>query len=88
MEGPRPLLLLHPPERVELAEQPMDLRWRGRQFPIDWMEGPERIRPDWWRARVGPTRDYYRAQLADGRRLWLFRTADARGHWYLHGLFP
>lgn len=88
MEGPRPLLLLHPPERVEVAEAPMGLRWRGRQFSIDWMAGPERIRPDWWQARVGPTRDYYRVQLADGRRVWLFRTADMRGHWYLHGLFP
>lgn len=85
MEGPRPLLLLHPPERVEMAE-PADMLWRGRCWRLDWLEGPERIRPDWWRARLGPTRDYYRAQLADGRRLWLFRTADDRGHWYLHGL--
>ncbi len=85
MEGPRPLLLLHPPERVEVAE-PALLSWRGRPLRLDWLEGPERIRPDWWRARTGPTRDYYRAQLADGRRVWLFRTADDRGHWYLHGL--
>lgn len=83
MEGARPLLLLHPPEPVQMGE---GLCWRGRQLAIDWLEGPERIRPDWWRARCGPTRDYYRAQLADGRRLWLFRTVDDRGAWYLHGL--
>lgn len=83
MEGARPLLLLHPPEPVQMGDS---LSWRGRQLAIDWLEGPERIRPDWWRARIGPTRDYYRAQLADGRRLWLFRTVDDRGAWYLHGL--
>ncbi|WP_165772059.1 Y-family DNA polymerase [Niveispirillum lacus] len=83
MEGPRPLLLLHPPEPVQVGS---GLSWRGHYLPIDWLEGPERIRPDWWRARIGPTRDYYRAQLADGRRLWLFRTVDDRGAWYLHGL--
>ncbi len=83
MEGMRPLLLLHPPEPVQVGDA---LGWRGRQLAIDWLEGPERIRPDWWRARCGPTRDYYRAQLADGRRLWLFRTVDDRGAWYLHGL--
>lgn len=83
MEGVRPLLLLHPPEPVQVGD---GLSWRGRQLALDWLEGPERIRPDWWRARIGPTRDYYRAQLADGRRLWLFRTVDDRGAWYLHGL--
>jgi len=83
MEGVRPLLLLHPPEPVQMGD---GLIWRGRHLAIDWMEGPERIRPDWWRARTGPTRDYYRAQLSDGRRFWLFRTADDRGAWYLHGL--
>lgn len=83
MEGTRPLLLLHPPEPVRVEE---GLIWRGRHLSVDWMEGPERIRPDWWRARTGPTRDYYRAQLSDGRRFWLFRTADERGAWYLHGL--
>lgn len=85
MEGARPLLLLHPPEPVQVGTA---LSWRGRRLAIDWLEGPERIRPDWWRARTGPTRDYYRAQLTDGRRLWLFRTADERGAWYLHGLCP
>ncbi len=83
VEGSRPLLLLHPPEPVRMGE---GLSWRGRQLAIDWLEGPERIRPDWWQARTGPTRDYYRAQLADGRRLWLFRTVDDRGAWYLQGL--
>lgn len=83
MEGARPLLLLHPPEPVQMGD---GLIWRGRHLSIDWLEGPERIRPDWWRARTGPTRDYYRAQLSDGRRFWLFRTADDRGAWYLHGL--
>ncbi|GGE51776.1 protein ImuB [Niveispirillum cyanobacteriorum] len=83
MEGTRPLLLLHPPEPVQMGQ---GLVWRGRHLSVDWMEGPERIRPDWWRARTGPTRDYYRAQLSDGRRFWLFRTADERGAWYLHGL--
>lgn len=83
-EGTRPLLLLDPPEPVAMDEPA--LFWRGRHLAIDWLEGPERIRPDWWRARTGPTRDYYRLQLADGRRLWLFRTVDEQGAWYLHGL--
>ncbi|MDG5497584.1 DNA polymerase Y family protein [Niveispirillum sp. BGYR6] len=87
VEAPRPLLLLDPPEPVEKPEAAA-LVWRGRRHGIDWMEGPERIRPDWWRARPGTTRDYFRLQLADGRRLWLFRTAEEVPRWFLHGLFP
>jgi protein ImuB len=87
VEAPRPLLLLDPPEPVEKPEAAA-LFWRGRRHGIDWMEGPERIRPDWWRARPGTTRDYFRLQLADGRRLWLFRTAEEVPRWFLHGLFP
>jgi protein ImuB len=87
VEAPRPLLLLDPPEPVEKPEAAA-LVWRGRRHGVDWMEGPERIRPDWWRARPGTGRDYFRLQLADGRRLWLFRTAEEVPRWFLHGLFP
>ena len=54
-------------------------------------EGPERIAPEWWRAKEGaPTRDYYRIEDRQGRRFWLFRAGDynaARPCWYVHGVF-
>jgi protein ImuB len=72
---------------------PQLIRWRGKRFTITHAEGPERIAPEWWRAREHqPTRDYYLVEDNEGRRLWLYREGipgreTATPRWYVHGLF-
>jgi len=99
----RPLLLLDPPEPLEVLAAvpdgpPRRFRWRGQAHRVVAQEGPERIAPEWWRrmdghaGNPGLTRDYYRVEDADGRRFWLFRHGlyereTTQPHWYLHGLF-
>jgi protein ImuB len=93
----RPLQMFDPPQPIEtLAEvpdgPPLRFRWRRVLHTVIRAEGPERIAPEWWRDRDGPTRDYYRVEDADGRRFWLFRAGLYGGEtdqprWYLHGLF-
>lgn len=99
----RPLILLDPPQRVEVLAAvpdgpPRHFRWRGTAHLVVRQEGPERIAPEWWRRRgghdvnPGRTRDYYRVEDAGGHRFWLFRhglygTEAANPAWYIHGLF-
>ncbi|MGF7154558.1 protein ImuB [Novosphingobium gossypii] len=100
----RPLLLLDPPQPVEVIagvpdSPPQRFRWKGRLHDVAMAEGPERIGAEWWRRRgghvpgqAGETRDYYRIEDADGRRYWIFRhglfSEKPDPRWYLHGLFP
>ena len=81
---PRPLLLFHPPERVEAMAElpdaaPVRFIWRRVARRVVRAEGPERLGPEWWRQaadnhRPAPrTRDYYRIEDEAGHRYWLFR---------------
>ncbi len=101
---PRPVLLLDPPQPVDVIAgvpdgPPQRFRWKGNLHEVRLAEGPERIGAEWWRKRTGhlvegkqPTRDYYRIEDAEGRRYWLFRHGlfeeTPSPKWYLHGLFP
>jgi protein ImuB len=79
--GPRPLLLLDPPEPAEAIAEvpdgpPLRLVWRRMALRIVRSTGPERLAPEWWGDPAGSaavTRDYYVAETEDGRRLWLCR---------------
>ncbi len=97
---PRPLRLLHPPQRIEalalLPDQPpVAFTWRRRRRRIHRADGPERIFGEWWRcdAEIAAVRDYWAVEDEEGRRYWLFRRGDgtdpASGNlsWFLHGLF-
>ncbi|KKW93183.1 Y-family DNA polymerase [Sphingobium chungbukense] len=101
----RPLHLFDPPQPVEVVAEvpdgpPHRFRWRRALHEIIRFEGPERIAPEWWKAKdgalegesAGLTRDYYRVEDARGRRYWIFRhglygTEAAHPGWYIHGLF-
>lgn len=101
---PRPLLLLDPPQPVEVIagvpdSPPQRFRWQGTLHDVCLAEGPERIGAEWWRKRgghlpggAGETRDYYRIEDAQGRRYWIFRHGlfgeTPEPRWYLHGQFP
>lgn len=101
----RPIRLFTRPEPIEAVgllpdQPPRQFNWRGGAHRVRRAEGPERIAPEWWRAKPsaeGRTRDYYRVEDEQGRRFWVFRsglydgaatgTGDAAPRWYLHGLF-
>lgn len=101
----RPIHLFDPPQPIEVVAQvpdgpPHHFRWRRAAHEVTRYEGPERIAPEWWKAKdgalegesAGMTRDYYRIEDARGRRYWIFRHglygAEARHPaWYIHGLF-
>lgn len=101
----RPIHLFDPPQRIEAVAQvpdgpPHRFRWRRALHEVVRFEGPERIAPEWWKAKdgalsgesVGRTRDYYRVEDARGRRYWIFRHGlygdeTPSPGWYLHGLF-
>lgn len=102
-EGPRPLLLLDPPEPVEAIAElpdgaPARFTWRRVVRRVTRAEGPERLAPEWWRPagrRPARTRDYYRVEDDQGVRYWLFREglygredAEAAPAWWMHGVFP
>jgi protein ImuB len=93
----RPLLLLDPPEPVEsaLAEipdgPPQVFVWRRVRHRVRRHAGPERIAPEWWRARPGArTRDYFLVECERGERFWLFRHGlygePEPPTWHMHGL--
>ncbi len=82
--GPRPILLLDPPEPVETVAElpdgaPARFTWRRVGRRVARSDGPERLAPEWWRAAPGGrpwserTRDYYRVEDEEGRRYWIFR---------------
>jgi protein ImuB len=99
----RPLHLFDPPQPIEVVAQvpdgpPHRFRWRRALHEVTRFEGPERIAPEWWKARDGAlhghdrTRDYYRVEDARGRRFWIFRHGlygleAAHPGWFVHGLF-
>ncbi|WP_367180522.1 DNA polymerase Y family protein [uncultured Jannaschia sp.] len=95
----RPVRLLHAPERIEVLYAvpegpPVRFRWRRKPYLIRRHQGPERIAPEWWRAKAGTRlRDYYKVEVEEGARYWLYRegiAGDGRGgepDWFLHGLF-
>jgi protein ImuB len=90
----RPLLMLPCAEPAEVMATvpegpPLQFRWRGVLYQVAHAEGPERIRPEWWRDGWARTRDYYTVEDGEGRRFWLYRDgsygADAR--WFVHGVY-
>ncbi len=85
----RPLRLLPRPEPVETVallpdDPPALFRWRRVAHRVARAEGPERIAPEWWRARETDERDYWRVEDERGGRFWLYRAGPA---WYLHGVY-
>ncbi len=97
--GLRPLLLLTPPEPIEVIAEiphgpPRRFRWRKVLYDVALVEGPERIAPEWWReTRDRLSRDYFRVEDQKGYRFWLFRYGiydrePQSGRWFMHGLFP
>ena len=95
----RPIRLLDPAEEVHVLYvvpegPPERFVWRRVAHRTTRYEGPERIAPEWWRARPGTRlRDYWKVEVEDGRRFWLYREgveSDRRGgapRWFLHGFF-
>ena len=93
--APRPLLIW-PPEPVHhpASEAPKaSFRWRGRQWSLVALQGPERILPEWWFDladwRTG-IRDYWKAFHEFGKPLWIYfgRGAILLPNWFCHGSFP
>jgi protein ImuB len=84
---PRPTRLLPAPVRI-VAEgeggRITALRLDGRARAVVAMDGPERLRGEWWAA--GFDRDYYRVQLDGLGDCWVFRDGGD-GRLYLHGFF-
>ncbi len=85
---PRPLLLLTPPEPIEVTEQelggePVAFTWRRVAHHVLHLEGPEQIAPEWWRmigrkqGQRDGGRDYYRVEATGGGRYWIFRALPA-----------
>lgn len=101
--GPRPILLLEPPEPIDHATAlmpdgaPRAFTWRRVRRTVVRAAGPERIAPEWWRGGAERTRDYYVVEDATARRYWLYRDglferterADETElpRWFVHGLF-
>jgi protein ImuB len=90
-----PVLLRRRPEPLQAMAPlpdapPALLRWRGVAHRLRWAEGPQRLEPEWWRARPDlRRRDYYRVELASGVRLWVCRTGSPEAaRWLLHGHLP
>jgi protein ImuB len=83
----RPTRLLATPERV-VAEgeggRVTALRVGGRSRAVTEMDGPERLRGEWWSSPFD--RDYYRVRLDGLGDCWVYRDA-ADGALYLHGYF-
>jgi protein ImuB len=85
--SPRPTRLLGTPAAL-LAESEggrlTALRLDGRARSVLAMEGPERLRGEWWAAPFD--RDYYRVRLDGLGDCWIFRDGGD-GRLYLHGFF-
>jgi protein ImuB len=83
----RPTRLLSAPTAV-VAEgeggRVTALRVDGRARPVLAMEGPERLRGEWWAAPFD--RDYYRVRLEGLGDCWVYRDGGD-GRLYLHGFF-
>jgi protein ImuB len=90
----RPLLMLPCAEPAEVTAvvpegPPLQFRWRGVPYQVAHAEGPERIRPEWWRGGNANTRDYYIVEDNEGRRFWLYRDGPSRlgVPWFVHGVY-
>ena len=95
VDRPRPLHLLHVPERIEVTAPipdypPMNFRYKNILHKIKKADGPERIEPEWWIAE-GRHRDYYAVEDEAGGRYWIFRAGhyaqDRSPNWFIHGFF-
>jgi protein ImuB len=93
-DKPRPVQLLHLPERIEVTAPipdypPMLFRYKGEVHQVVRADGPERIEQEWW-LQQGQHRDYYRVEDEEGHRYWLFRLGhyhDKTYQWFIHGFF-
>jgi protein ImuB len=93
-DKPRPVQLLHIPERIEVTAPipdypPMSFRHNGKLHTVIKADGPERIEQEWW-LQQGQHRDYYRVEDEEGHRYWVFRLGhyhDKMYQWFLHGFF-
>ncbi|WP_145617822.1 DUF6504 family protein [Nitrospirillum bahiense] len=88
-DAPCPVLLLPRPEPVDVSSvlpsgTPAAFRWRGDRYLVARLEGPERLRGEWWHGEAPAQRDYWRMQMVDGRQFWLFQAAET---WFMHGWF-
>ncbi|MFT3723404.1 MAG: DNA polymerase Y family protein [Hyphomonadaceae bacterium] len=95
----RPLQMFDPPQPIDIVMAevpdgpPLRFSWRRREYHVARAEGPERISPEWWRAKADePTRDYYRIEDPEGRRFWLFRAGGYDPNatppgWFMHGAY-
>jgi len=79
--GPRPLWLLHRPQRLIAREAEPSL-----QGPLEMRAGPERIEAGWWDGEE-VRRDYYVAVNPRGETFWIYREHRDLSAWYLHGVF-
>ena len=88
-DWPRPVRLLHSPQRVEryVAElpdsAPRAFTWHGTRYKVTGADGPERIHGEWWRGGAPyRSRDYFQVEVevegGGGGRYWLFRLGDGR----------
>nr|TFG54288.1 MAG: DNA polymerase Y family protein [Hyphomicrobiales bacterium] len=95
---PRPLMMLpcaEPADVVAILPEgpPRQFRWRKVLYTITDAEGPERIRPEWWREKnsAARERDYYIVEDEEGRRFWLYREglydAPTPPRWFVQGVF-
>jgi protein ImuB len=90
----RPTALLPKPEPINVLAMVPDgpvasIEWRGTRHSILSSSAPERISPEWWRARSDhqpPDRDYFSLQTTDGRWLWICRQ-QITNRWFVHGLW-
>lgn len=95
LQRPRPMLLLQPPEQIEVTAPipdypPMLFRHKGVVHKVSKADGPERIEQEWW-IQQGEHRDYYCVEDEEGHRYWIFREGHyneiQKPKWYLHGYF-
>jgi protein ImuB len=86
-DAPRPTRLLAAPAAV-VAEgeggRVTALHVDGRQRAVLAIEGPERLRGEWWATPFD--RDYYRVRLEGLGDCWVYRDGGD-GRLYLHGFF-
>ena len=90
----RPVLMLDPPEKIEVTAPipdypPMLFIYAGNIHRIVHADGPERIEQEWW-ITEGQHRDYYRVEDQEGCRYWIFRLGhyhDTDYQWFIHGYF-
>ena len=97
---PRPVRLLHCPDRIEAIallpdHPPASITWRGKRHRVRRADGPERVFGEWWLrdSELAAVRDYFVIENDAGERFWIFRSGDGvdpqtGSHaWFLHGIF-